>query len=544
MTQLPPVCGHPWLRLPANGRSRCDRPREPRRTNEHRERNRRHKDTSPVLRKQKREDTRRQTRQENCEKAARRTPADEKPGEKRYDQQDCARRTDEQTTRTNCGGDHNGGSARPICGGQQPSNHLGTDSDLKKVARVHGGRLRDKRPTQNEHEGSKIAVAVGAPAQLDASCRLAPRRTGSHCAGPHCTGPFCAGPFCAGPFCAGPFSSGLRGAMALEAHVLQVIKRIEYRVNVRNAPLIIAHRGASGYRAEHTRAAYVLAIEQGADAVEPDLVISRDGVLVIRHENEISGTTDVARHPEFATKRTTKVVDGETLDGWFTEDFTWAELSTLQAVERLQQLRPGRAAGGILRLTDLLEILDAAPRRVAMVAEIKHASYFESIGMSIGELVADALKTAGWADDSRLIIESFEKSVLLKIRGRGVRAPLIYLVDSTGAPADNVSMPYSEYLRDEALHTLAAEVDGISVDKAILLNDKTDLVERAHKAGLLVYCWTLRAENAFLAEHLRTSPEDGEFGGWLQEFTWLMRLEVDGVFADQPDLALQARAQI
>lgn len=326
--------------------------------------------------------------------------------------------------------------------------------------------------------------------------------------------------------------------------MLQVIKRIEYRVNVRNAPLVIAHRGASGYRAEHTRAAYELAIEQGADAVEPDLVISSDGVLVIRHENEISGTTDVAGHPEFAAKRTTKVVDGETLDGWFTEDFTWAELSTLQAVERLPHLRPGRAAGGILRLTDLLEILDAAPRRVAMVAEIKHASYFESIGMSIGELVADALKTAGWADDSRLIIESFEKSVLLKIRGRGVRAPLIYLVDSTGAPADNASMPYSEYLRDKALKTLAAEVDGVSVDKAILLNDKTELVERAHRAGLLVYCWTLRAENAFLAPPLRTSPEDGEFGGWLQEFTGLMRLGVDGVFADQPDLALQARAQI
>ena len=144
-------------------------------------------------------------------------------------------------------------------------------------------------------------------------------------------------------------------------------------------PLVIAHRGASGYHPEHTRKAYLTAIAQGADAIEPDLVISRDGVLVIRHENEISGTTDVASRPEFAHLLTTKVVDGEELTGWFTEDFTWAELSTLRCIERVPQLRPQNAFENgeyaMLRFIDLLEIADQAPRKLTLVVEIKHPTY-------------------------------------------------------------------------------------------------------------------------------------------------------------------------
>ena len=161
-------------------------------------------------------------------------------------------------------------------------------------------------------------------------------------------------------------------------------------------PLVIAHRGASGYRPEHTRAAYELAFTLGADAVEPDIVACKDGVQVLRHENEISGTTDVAAHPEFAHLRTTKVIDGQSLTGWFTEDLTWDELSTLRARERLPEVRTGSATfddrWGILRLADLLSIIDEQSgrlgRELIMVAEIKHATHFASAGLPLHELFA------------------------------------------------------------------------------------------------------------------------------------------------------------
>lgn len=330
-------------------------------------------------------------------------------------------------------------------------------------------------------------------------------------------------------------------------------------------PLVIAHRGASGYRPEHTRAAYDLAIAQGADAIEPDLVVTRDGVLVIRHENEISGTTDVASRSNFADRRTSKVIDGELLTGWFTEDFSWAELSGLEANERVLDIRPANGAfgGAILRLIDLLEILDAAPvrpdgTRVGLVAEIKHASYFSSIGFELDLLFAEALTAAGWADDDRVTIESFEKSVLLKVRERGIRGRLVFLLEAEGAPADAVETLYRSFLSPAALRELAGEVDGISVDKQMLEAHGAALVDAAHAAGLTVFCWTLRAENHFLAPGLRSTasaaPSAGgtaaaiadpsALGNWMTEFTDLMRLGLDGVFADQPDLAIRARAAL
>ncbi len=355
---------------------------------------------------------------------------------------------------------------------------------------------------------------------------------------------------------------------------------------------MIAHRGASGYRPEHTRSAYLLAIEQGADAVEPDLVSTSDGVLVIRHENEISGTTDVASHSEFASRRTTKTIDGDTLTGWFTEDFTWAELSTLRARERLPKLRKANRAfegeDGILRFSDLLELLDAAPTpsgpaadaavaatspgagtastagvagtaasRVGLVAEIKHASYFESIGLPLDELVAAELARAGWAGngvdgDERLTVESFETGVLGKIRDRGILARYVFLLEASGAPADHPNRPYADYLTPEG-HAELTEghgLDGISVDKHLLLraddagrtNGVTELVDRAHAAGLAVFGWTLRAENRFLAKDLRLGRSSAAFGNWRHEFALLLGSGIDGVFADQPDLALEVRA--
>jgi glycerophosphoryl diester phosphodiesterase len=382
-------------------------------------------------------------------------------------------------------------------------------------------------------------------------------------------------------------------------------------------PAVIAHRGASGYRPEHSRSAYLLAIEQGADAVEPDLVSTRDGVLVIRHENEISGTTDVASRPEFASRRTTKTIEGISLTGWFTEDFSWAELSTRRTRERLPKLRKANRAfegeDGILRLSDLLELLDAAPavgdgdavgdglgddgaaggagggglagggaamssvggdgvagstaagRRVGLVAEIKHASYFESIGLPLDELFAAELVRAGWAGaaagvdgDARLTVESFETGVLGKIRARGIRARYVFLLEATGAPADHPERPYADYLTPEGLAELAGApgqrgglgLDGISVPKQLLLRTDdagrtsgvTDLVERAHAAGLTIFCWTLRAENRFLPADLRLGLSPAAFGNWRHEFGLLLGSGLDGVFADQPDLALEVRA--
>ncbi|MEO7123053.1 MAG: glycerophosphodiester phosphodiesterase family protein [Lacisediminihabitans sp.] len=330
-------------------------------------------------------------------------------------------------------------------------------------------------------------------------------------------------------------------------------------------PMVIAHRGASGYRPEHTRSAYVLAIELGADAVEPDLVTTSDGVLVIRHENEISGTTDVAAHPEFAALRTTKTVEGEKLTGWFTEDFTWTELSTLRARERLPKLRPDNrnfeGEDGILRFSDLLEILDAAPpiaatgRRVGLVAEIKHASYFASIGMPLDVLFAAELARAGWDDDERLTVESFETTVLGQIRDRGIRARYIFLLEASGGPADHPQKLYADHLTPEGLAALAAgdgvpRVDGISVDKQLLLatdacgTTLTDLVDRAHAAGLAIFCWTLRAENRFLVMDLRIGTSPAAHGNWRREFELILGSGIDGVFADQADLALQVRAAL
>ena len=325
-------------------------------------------------------------------------------------------------------------------------------------------------------------------------------------------------------------------------------------------PLVVAHRGASGHRPEHTRAAYELAVTLGAEAVEPDIVATRDGVLVLRHENEISGTTDVAARTEFAGRRATKTIDGARLTGWFTEDFTWAELSTLRARERLPQVRQAstRFDGRypILRLRDLTAILDAAPHPVRMVAEIKHATYFASIQLPLGELFAAEM--AGWASRERLTIEAFEQTVLHELAGRGVPAQYVYLLEKVGTPADLVArhgaaaLSYAGHLTDEGLTRLAGSVDGISVETALIARPPrrgenpvaSGLVERAHVAGLQVFTWTLRPENRFLPGALRIGTSPAAHGDWLAWFRLLMGTGLDGVFADHPDLALEARATL
>lgn len=324
------------------------------------------------------------------------------------------------------------------------------------------------------------------------------------------------------------------------------------------SPLVIAHRGASGYRPEHTRSAYELAIALGADAIEPDIVATRDGVLVLRHENEISGTTDVATRPEFADRRATKRIDGQSLSGWFTEDFTWDELSTLRATERLPQLRHDSAgfdrSDPILRLSDLLTILDEGAartgRQISIVAEIKHATYFASIGLPLDELVAEELR--GWDDGSRTIVESFEQTVLGELRQRGVRGRFVYLVEARGSAPDLVArcgrqaLPYSEQLRDAGLARLARDgIDGVSLDKALLMHaDGAELVARAHAAGLDVFTWTLRPENKFLTPKHRVGASASDWGDWRAEFAAVLATGVDGIFVDHPDLGVAAKAEV
>lgn len=320
-------------------------------------------------------------------------------------------------------------------------------------------------------------------------------------------------------------------------------------------PLVIGHRGAPGYRPEHTASAYQLAFALGADAVEPDIVATRDGVLVLRHENEISGTTDVASRPEFAARRTTKEIDGAALTGWFTEDFTWEELSLLRARERIPSVRRSSATFdgrfGVLRLADLFRLIEDAAtpgHPIGMVAEIKHASYFASQGLPLDELFTAELDAAGWAsDDERLTVEAFELTVLEQLRERGVGRRRVFLLEASGAPYDRVltdgpaAPDYADYLTGPGLRALAATVEGISVDKRMLLEEATDLVDRAHGHGLTVFTWTLRPENRFLSAPFRNGHRKADFGDWAGEFSAIMRTGVDGVFADHPDLAVEVR---
>lgn len=329
------------------------------------------------------------------------------------------------------------------------------------------------------------------------------------------------------------------------------------------SPLIIGHRGASGYRPEHTAEAYRLAFALGADAVEPDLVATRDGVLVLRHENEISGTSDVAQHPEFAGLRTTKVIDGTEHTGWFTEDFTWGELSTLRARERMPKVRAANTAFDgrypIIRLRDLFRIIDESSeksgRALGMVAEIKHASYFESIGLPLDELFEAELDDAGWsAHDERLVTEAFELTVLQKLGARGVAGKRVFLLEASGTPEDQrlahgaAARSYADFVTEAGLYSLSGVVDGISVDRSMIVHtdaagrpQSSELVDLAHAARLEVYTWTLRPENRYLLQPNRSGRGAATFGNWWSEFELVMRSGVDGVFADHPDLALAVR---
>jgi len=331
----------------------------------------------------------------------------------------------------------------------------------------------------------------------------------------------------------------------------------------RAAPLVIAHRGASAYRPEHTLAAYQLAIDMGADFIEPDLVPTRDGVLVARHENDITSTTDVAQRPEFLDRRTTKVIDGVSQTGWFTEDFTLAELETLRATERIPALRTTNAAfNGLYKVPTLQEVIDLAQREgVGIYPETKHPTYFDSIGLSPEEPLVRTLKANGL--DSRradVFVQSFEVSNLKQL-DRLTRVPLVQLIGGSGQPYDFTargnSRTYDSLLTRRGLVRVARYADGIGPDKnRIVPRDAgnrllapTAVIEDAHAAGLVVHPYTFRPENEFLPEDFRAGdPASPEYrrarGNQPAELRLFMRLGVDGVFADNPDTAVAVRADV
>lgn len=316
-------------------------------------------------------------------------------------------------------------------------------------------------------------------------------------------------------------------------------------------PLIIAHRGASGERPEHTLASYERAIDQGADYIEPDLVLTKDAILVARHENEISGTTDVADHPEFADRRTTKAIDGKDVSGWFTEDFTLAELQTLRARERLPELRgANRRFDGLYLIPTFEEILKLVRakeaevgRRVGLYPETKHPGYFASIGLPHQGALLALLDRYGYTNAADpVFIQSFEIGNLKALRA-ATRLRLIQLVEPEGGPADLPGTTYADMLSVKGLAATAAYADGIGPATAMVLaaDGATALVSRAHDAGLAVHTWTLRMENRFLPAqwHRHDDPQGrGDFAAYIRA---IAATGVDAVFTDFP---AQARAAL
>jgi glycerophosphoryl diester phosphodiesterase len=316
-------------------------------------------------------------------------------------------------------------------------------------------------------------------------------------------------------------------------------------------PLIIAHRGDSGERPEHTLAGYERAIDQGADFIEPDLALTKDGVLVVRHENEISGTTDVADHPEFADRKATKKIDGTEITGWFTEDFTLAELRTLRARERLAQVRTAnRRFDGLYQIPTFEEVIKLAQakeaetgRRIGLYPETKHPTYFASIGLPHEAALLAMLEKYGYtAADDPVFIQSFEVGNLKLLRGK-TRLRLIQLVASEGGPPDMPGVTYADMMTPEGLKAVAGYADGIgpSFDMVIHLDGAdSGLVASAHAAGLQVHPWTLRAENMFLPKPFQVGDDPAAHGNFAGAVKAVAATGVDAMFSDFPGLARAA----
>jgi glycerophosphoryl diester phosphodiesterase len=333
-------------------------------------------------------------------------------------------------------------------------------------------------------------------------------------------------------------------------------------------PLVIAHRGASALRPEHTLAAYAKAIADGADFIEPDLVATKDGVLVARHENAITDTTDVAAHAEFAGRRIAKTIDGQPMTGWFTEDFTLAELKRLRARERLGALRPeSQRYDGAFQVLTFDEIVDFTAasaatigRDIGLIPELKHSSYFAGIGLALEPRLIAAFTASRYLRRAPIVIQSFEVGNLKALRPQltgFANIQLMQLIDAPeSAPFDSViagrRRSYADMLTPAGLTEIATYADWVSPNARLLiplgadgrLAASTGLAAAARRAGLRVGTWTFRPENRFLAGDFR--DEAGESArnpaGSIAEIRRYIKEGLDGFFTDDPGLGRQSIA--
>lgn len=349
-------------------------------------------------------------------------------------------------------------------------------------------------------------------------------------------------------------------------------------------PLVVGHRGASGYRPEHTLESYKLAIEQGADFIEPDLVATKDGVLVVRHEPMLSGTTDVSTRPEFASRKTVKKIDGIETNDWFAGDFTLAEIKTLRAKQAFADR--DQSHNGKYEIPTLQEVIDLAKsesartgRTIGIYPEIKHSTFHSAIGLAIEDKLLEQLKAAGWSEKSSpVFIQSFETANLKYLRGK-TQLRLVQLVDADDVDKDgNIVLaapfdrPYDfavvgdkrtfkDLVTAEGLKEIKTYADGVGPwkpyilagkqvvgedgkpkdlngdgkidDQDRVLNAPTNVVKDAHAAGLIVHTWTFRSEPKRLASNYKGDP--------VAEYKAYFDLGVDGIFSDFPDHAVKAR---
>ncbi|GAA3916825.1 glycerophosphodiester phosphodiesterase [Streptomyces gulbargensis] len=328
-------------------------------------------------------------------------------------------------------------------------------------------------------------------------------------------------------------------------------------------PTVIAHRGASGYRPEHTLGSYQLALDLGADVIEQDLVPTKDGHLVCRHENDITGTTDVADHPEFASRRTTKNVDGTTLTGWFTEDFTLAELKTLRAKERIPGTRQENTLYDrrwtVPTFEEVLRWAETEGRRrgreIWLHVETKHPTYFRGLGLGLEERLAVLLRRYGrHRADSPTFLQSFEPTSMRRMAKLVATPRVVLLWTPDDRPWDfrqsGDPRTVADLVTPEGLAWIASFAQGIGplLDLVIpkdadgRLGEPTTLVRDAHARGLILHPYTHRNENAFLPADFRRGTDPAAYGDSFGALKRYLETGIDGIFSDNPDTALLAAA--
>ena len=333
--------------------------------------------------------------------------------------------------------------------------------------------------------------------------------------------------------------------------------------NSQTQPIVIAHRGASGYMPEHTLAAYSIAILQGCDFIEPDLVITKDGHLIARHDNRLDISTDIASRPGFASRKTTRTVDGVELEGWFSEDFTLTEIKQLRAIERIPETRPHNCRfDGMFEIPTLTEIIQLAKgfeplrgKAIGIYPETKHPSHFQQAGLPMEQTLVNTLHEAGYTNpDAPVFLQSLEVSNL-RLLSTLTNLPLIQLLRATGQPRDQAicgnSLSYDDMATRTGLKNIAEYAQGVGPEKyhfiippdrdgALHASNATPFVQYAHEAGLKVHPYTFRAEAEFLPSNLQAYALRDKQEPLINELLLFLNAGIDGFFVDQPELGAEA----